>query len=166
MRAHSFTSFTETVDVCIQLGVNPKNGDQIVRGSAFMPAGLGKTTKVAVLCDESQREDLSKAGADLFIDNDEMLKIKNGKTEFDMLFTTPELLPKLKIFGKVLGPRGLMPNPKVGTLTSDKELANSIVQAKAGQVTYRVDTGKNIHAPIGKITFSDEDLLRNFKSLI
>lgn len=83
-----------------------------------------------------------------------------------MLFTTPEHLAKLKIFGKVLGPRGLMPNPKIGTLVADKELSSAITRAKAGQVTFRVDSGKNIHAPIGKITFTDEQLLANFKSLI
>lgn len=95
-----------------------------------------------------------------------LLDIKNGKTDFEMLFTTPELLPKLKIFGKILGPRGLMPNAKVGTLVSDKEMFNSIERAKAGQVNYRVDSGKNIHAPIGKITFTDEQLMVNLKSLI
>lgn len=166
MRAHTFTSFTETVDVCIQLGVNPKNGDQIVRGSAFMPAGLGKTVKVAVLCDDFLKDELSKAGADMFINNDIFVDIRDGKTDFDILFTTPEHLSKLKMFGKVLGPRGLMPNAKVGTLTSSKELGKAIQQAKAGQVNYRVDAGKNIHAPLGKIYFSDEQLLANFKSLM
>ncbi len=166
LRVHSFTSFTETVEVCIQLGVNPKNGDQLVRGSAFMPAGLGKTTKVAVLCQDSQKANLLALGVDKFIDKDAMAEIAAGKTDFQMLFTTPQFLPRLKAYGKILGPRGLMPNPKVGTLVSDKELAGAVVRAKAGQVNFRVDAGRNIHAQIGKITFTDEQLLKNFKSLM
>lgn len=95
-----------------------------------------------------------------------MAEIAAGKTDFQMLFTTPQFLPRLKAYGKILGPRGLMPNPKVGTLVSDKELAGAVVRAKAGQVNFRVDAGRNIHAQIGKITFTDEQLLKNFKSLM
>jgi large subunit ribosomal protein L1 len=166
LRVHSFTSFVETVDVCVQLGVNPKNGEQIVRGTAFMPSGLGRTTRVAVLCSETLREELTKVGADQFIGAAEMEAIANGRTEFDVLLTTPELLPSLKAFGRVLGPRGLMPNPKMGTLVAERELGGAVQRAKAGQVSFRVDAGANIHASLGKADFSDEQLLRNFKSLI
>jgi len=103
---------------------------------------------------------------DKFIDKEALAEIGSGKTDFEILFTTPEMLPKLKPFGKILGPRSLMPNPKVGTLVNEKDLNQAILRAKAGQVNFRVDAGRNIHAQIGKITFTDEQLLQNFKSLM
>lgn len=160
----SGVKFTESVDVAISLGIDPKKSDQAVRGAVVLPAGSGKATRVAVVAADAAADAAREAGADKVGFDDLIEEIKGGAMDFDVLIATPDAMRKLAVAGKVLGPRGLMPNPKTGTVTADP--ATAVKNAKMGQVRYRADRGGIIHAAVGKASFSTDDLKRNIESLI
>ena len=156
--------FDESVDVAVNLGINAKKSDQAVRGSTVLPRGTGKTMKVAV-CDEGPDADAAReAGADIVGMDDLAEQVQKGDFDFDVVIATPATMKVVGKLGQILGPRGLMPNPKVGTVTSD--VGQAVRDAKAGQVQYRVDKAGVIHCPIGKASFEEEALKENFESLI
>jgi large subunit ribosomal protein L1 len=161
----AFAKFDETVEVTMVLGVDPRKADQLVRGTIVLPHGLGKTKKVAVIAGnpEKQRE-AQEAGADEVGGDDLVDKIKGGYLDFDALISTPDMMRSVGTLGKVLGPRGLMPNPKTGTVTLD--VANAVRETKAGKVEYRVDKTGVIHVPVGKVSFAAEKIVDNARSLI
>ena len=160
----SGVKFDETIDVAVRLGIDPKKSDQAVRGAVVLPAGTGKTVRVAVVADESGAQAALDAGADKAGLEDLIEEIKGGKTDFDVLIATPAAMRLLAPVGKILGPRGLMPNPKTGTVNADTAIA--VKNAKAGQVRYRADKGGIVHAPVGKASFAPADLKRNIESLL
>jgi large subunit ribosomal protein L1 len=157
--------FDETVEVTMVLGVDPRKADQLVRGTLVLPHGLGKSKKVAVIAGspEKQRE-AQDAGADEVGGDDLVDKIKGGYLDFDALIATPDMMRSVGALGKILGPRGLMPNPKTGTVTPD--VTNAVKETKAGKVEYRVDKTGVIHVPVGKVSFSSEKITANAKALI
>ncbi len=157
--------FDETVEVTMVLGVDPRKADQLVRGTLVLPHGLGKTKKVAVIAGspEKQRE-AQDAGADEVGGDDLVDKIKGGYLDFDALIATPDMMRSVGALGKLLGPRGLMPNPKTGTVTPD--VTNAVKETKAGKVEYRVDKTGVIHVPVGKVSFSADKITANAKALI
>jgi large subunit ribosomal protein L1 len=157
--------FDETVEVTMVLGVDPRKADQLVRGTLVLPHGLGKSKKVAVIAGspEKQRE-AQDAGADEVGGDDLVEKIKGGYLEFDALIATPDMMRSVGALGKILGPRGLMPNPKTGTVTPD--VTNAVKETKAGKVEYRVDKTGVIHVPVGKVSFSADKITANAKALI
>jgi large subunit ribosomal protein L1 len=161
----SFAKFDETVEVTMVLGVDPRKADQLVRGTIVLPNGLGKNKRVAVIAGspEKQRE-AQEAGADEVGGDDLVDKIKGGYLDFDALIATPDTMRSVGTLGKVLGPRGLMPNPKTGTVTVD--VANAVRETKAGKVEYRVDKTGVIHVPVGKISFQAEKIGENARALI
>ncbi len=156
--------FDETVDVAIRLGVNPKHADQMVRGAVVLPNGLGKTIRVLVFATGEKEKEALDAGADFVGAEDLIEKIKDGWLDFDTTIAIPPMMAKVGKIGRILGTRGLMPNPKVGTVTMDIESA--VKQAKAGKVQFRVEKAGIIHAPIGKVSFDGEKLIENFDTLI
>ena len=156
--------FTESVDVAIQLGVDPKKSDQTVRGAVVLPAGTGKTVRVAVFAQGEKAELAKAAGADIVGMEDLAEQVKAGVMDFDVVIATPDAMRFVGTLGQVLGPRGLMPNPKVGTVTPDVETA--VKNAKAGQVQFRVDKGGIIHATLGRATFEVADLKSNLAALV
>ncbi|AWD32807.1 50S ribosomal protein L1 [Candidatus Kinetoplastibacterium sorsogonicusi] len=156
--------FNESIDVAIQLGVDPKKSDQIVRGSVVLPSGSGKIVRVAVFTQGINVEVAKNAGADIVGLEDLANEIKSGNINFDILIATPDSMKIVGTLGQILGPKGLMPNPKVGTVTND--VAGAVKNAKSGQVQYRTDKVGIIHASIGKSSFSVEDLKVNFSALI
>ena len=160
-----FAKFDETVEVHMRLGVDPKHADQMVRGTVVMPNGLGKSKKVLVICTGDKQREALEAGAD-FVGGEEMVnKIQSeGWTDYDAVIATPDMMRSVGKLGKVLGPRGLMPNPKTGTVTVD--VATAILEVKAGKVEFRVDKTGIIHAPVGKLSFSAVKLVENATSLI
>lgn len=160
----STVKFDESVEVAINLGVDPKKSDQVVRGSTVLPKGTGKTVSVAVLCQGEQAELAKQAGADHVGFEDLVEKIQGGMMDFDVLIATPDAMPVVSKLGKILGPRGLMPNPKVGTVT--KDVKQAVENAKAGQVQYRTDKNGIIHCSIGKISFAAEALKQNLEVLL
>ena len=160
----SGVKFDETIDVAVRLGIDPKKSDQAVRGAVVLPAGTGKTVRVAVVADEAGAQAALDAGADKAGLEDLIEEIKGGKTDFDVLIATPAAMRLLAPIGKILGPRGLMPNPKTGTVNADTAIA--VKNAKAGQVRYRADKGGIVHAPVGKASFASADLKRNIESLL
>jgi large subunit ribosomal protein L1 len=157
--------FDETVEVTMVLGVDPRKADQLVRGTIVLPHGLGKSKKVAVIAGspEKQRE-AQDAGADEVGGDDLVEKIKGGYLGFDALIATPDMMRSVGALGKILGPRGLMPNPKTGTVTPD--VTNAVKETKAGKVEYRVDKTGVIHVPVGKVSFSTDKITANAKALI
>jgi large subunit ribosomal protein L1 len=157
--------FDETVEVTMVLGVDPRKADQLVRGTIVLPHGLGKSKKVAVIAGspEKQRE-AQDAGADEVGGDDLVDKIKGGYLGFDALIATPDMMRSVGALGKILGPRGLMPNPKTGTVTPD--VTNAVKETKAGKVEYRVDKTGVIHVPVGKVSFSTDKITANAKALI
>ncbi len=161
----AFAKFDETVEVTMVLGVDPRKADQLVRGTIVLPHGLGKSKKVAVIAStpEKQRE-AKDAGADEVGGDDLVDKIKGGYLDFDALIATPDMMRSVGTLGKVLGPRGLMPNPKTGTVTPD--VANAVKETKAGKVEFRVDKTGVIHVPVGKVSFSADKIKENAKALI
>ena len=160
----SSVKFDETVDVAINLGVDPRKSDQVVRGSTVLPNGTGRTMRVAVFAQGEQAEKAKAAGADIVGFDDLAESIKGGMLDFDVVIATPDSMRVVGALGTVLGPRGLMPNPKVGTVTPDVETA--VKNAKAGQVQFRTDKSGIIHCPVGKINFDAAALNDNLKSLI
>ncbi|MCX7970499.1 MAG: 50S ribosomal protein L1 [Negativicutes bacterium] len=156
--------FDETVEVAVKLGVDPKHADQQVRGAVVMPHGTGKTKRVLVFAKGEKVREAETAGADFVGAEDLVAKIQQGWLGFDMAVATPDMMGMVGKLGKILGPRGLMPNPKVGTVTMD--VARAVAEIKAGKIEYRTDKAGNIHAPIGKVSFDSEKLLENFQTLI
>jgi large subunit ribosomal protein L1 len=155
--------FDETVDLAVRLNVNPKHADQMVRGSVVLPSGTGKQVRVLVITRGAKEKEAADAGADMVGADEYLPKIKEGWTDVDVIIATPDMMGELGKFGRILGPRGLMPNPKVGTVTMD--VAKAVREAKAGRIEYRVDKAGIIHAPVGKRSFSDERLRDNIRAL-
>jgi large subunit ribosomal protein L1 len=160
-----FAKFDETVEIHMRLGVDPKHADQMVRGTVVMPNGLGKSKKVLVIAGGDKQREALEAGADFVGGEDMVNKIQSeGWTDFDAVIATPDMMRSVGKLGKVLGPRGLMPNPKTGTVTAD--VAKAVLEVKAGKVEFRVDKTGIIHAPIGKTSFTPVKLVENASSLI
>jgi large subunit ribosomal protein L1 len=156
--------FDETVDAAVRLGVNPAHADQMVRGSVVLPNGLGKTVRVLVFAKGDKEKEALEAGADL-VGNEEIIeKIKGGWLEFDRVIATPDMMGSVGKIAKILGPRGLMPNPKVGTVTF--EIANAVKELKAGKVEFRVEKAGIVHSPVGKMSFGAEKLSENINALL
>ena len=156
--------FDETVDVAIRLGVNPKHADQMVRGSVVLPNGLGKTVRVLVFAKGEKEKEAMEGGAD-YTGSDELIeKIKNGWLEFDRVIATPDMMGSVGKLGKILGPRGLMPNPKVGTVTFD--VGRAVKELKAGKVEFRVEKAGIVHCPVGKVSFGPEKICENILALV
>lgn len=156
--------FDESIDVAVQLGVDAKKSDQVVRGSVVLPAGTGKTIRVAVFAQGAKAEEAKAAGADIVGMEDLAEQVKAGNMPFDIVIASPDTMRIVGTLGQILGPRGLMPNPKVGTVTPD--VATAVKNAKAGQVQYRTDKAGIIHATIGRASFADDALATNLKALI
>ncbi len=160
-----YTKFDETVEVHMRLGVDPKHADQMVRGTVVLPNGLGKSVKVLVIAQGDKQREATEAGAD-FVGGEEMVnKIMSEQwIDYDAVIATPDMMRSVGKLGKVLGPRGLMPNPKTGTVTTD--VANAVRESKAGKVEFRVDKTGVIHAPLGKVSFDTPKLLENARTLL
>ncbi len=162
-----YAGFDATVEVHIRLGVDPRQSDQQVRGVVLMPAGLGKTVRVLVFAEGEGARLAREAGADFVIDDDEgYQKIRDGWTEFDVAMAVPEVMSKVGRLGKILGTRGLMPNPKAGTVAPAADIPRLIKEARAGRAEFRLDKTGNLHVPIGKVSFPTEGLLSNFAALM
>src|ERR1700757_1201689 len=160
-----FAKFDETVELHMRLGVDPKHADQMVRGTVVLPNGLGKSKKVLVIASGDKQREATEAGADYVGGDDMVTKIQTENwTDYDAVIATPDMMRSVGKLGKVLGPRGLMPNPKTGTVTVD--VAKAIKEIKAGKVEFRVDKTGVIHAPVGKVSFTTDKLLENASSLI
>ena len=164
IKAGATAKFDETVDIAVKLGVDPKQSDQMVRGAVSLPAGTGKTLKVAVFAKGPKATEAKNAGADIVGDDDLMNNILAGKIDFQRLIATPDMMGLVGRVGKILGPKGLMPNPKLGTVTMD--VANAVKAAKAGQVQFRVDAAAIVHAGIGKASFSEDKIAENVRAFI
>jgi len=162
--ASSFAKFDENVDVALRLGVDPKYSDQMVRGAITLPNGLGKTVRIAVFCKGEKQNEAKEAGADIYGAEDLVAKIKEGWLEFDAAVATPDCMALVGQIGRILGPRGLMPNAKTGTVTMD--IAKTISELKAGRVEYKVDKAGILHAPLGKVSFGTEKILGNLRALL
>ena len=159
-----FAKFDETVEMALRLGVDPKYADQMVRGTVVLPHGLGRSKSVLVIANADKQKEASEAGAD-FIGGEEVVeKIQGGWMDFDAVVATPDMMRVVGKLGKVLGPRGLMPNPKTGTVTTD--IAKAVREIKAGKVEFRVDKTGIVHAPIGKVSFASPSLLANAHALL
>ncbi len=160
-----FAKFDETVEVHMRLGVDPKHADQMVRGTVVLPNGLGKSKKVLVIASGEKVKEAEEAGADIVGGEDMVQKIQaESWTDFDAVIATPDMMRSVGRLGKILGPRGLMPNPKTGTVTMD--VARAVKEVKAGKVEFRVDKSGVIHAPVGKVSFAQDKLLENAQTLI
>jgi large subunit ribosomal protein L1 len=163
IKTKAYAKFDETVDVAVRLGVDPRHADQIVRGTVVLPAGTGKSVRVLVIAVGDKAKEAEAAGAD-FVGTEYVAKIKEGWLDFDIMIATPDQMGQIGALGRVLGPRGLMPNPKAGTVTFD--VTRAVKETKAGKIEFRVDKGGNIHAAIGKISFPLESLETNFQALM
>jgi large subunit ribosomal protein L1 len=153
------TKFNETVELAINLGVDPKHSDQVVRGTVVLPNGLGKSVRVLVLASGDKQREATEAGAEFVGGDDMVAKIMEGWTDFDAVIATPDMMRSAGKLGKVLGPRGLMPNPKTGTVTAD--ISKAVKETKAGKVEFRVDKAGIVHCPVGKINFDAAKLAEN-----
>ncbi|MDH5328249.1 MAG: 50S ribosomal protein L1 [Gammaproteobacteria bacterium] len=158
------TKFAQSVDVAVNLGVDPRKSDQVVRGATVLPNGTGKSVRVAVFAQGANADAAKEAGADIVGFDDLADSIKKGNMDFDVVIASPDAMRVVGQLGQILGPRGLMPNPKVGTVTPD--VANAVKNAKAGQVRYRADKGGIIHCPIGKLSFENPKLQENLEALL
>lgn len=163
VKAVSFAKFNETVDVAVRLGVDPRHADQVVRGTVVLPHGTGKTVRVLVITQGDRVKDAEAAGAD-FVGIEYVQKLKEGWLDCDVIVATPDVMGQLGTLGKVLGPRGLMPNPKAGTVTMD--VARAVREIKAGKIEFRVDKTGNVHAPIGKVSFTEIQLTENLQAFM
>lgn len=158
------TKFDASVDVAVRLGVDPRHADQMVRGAVVLPHGIGKSVRVVVFASGEKEKEAREAGADFVGADDLVQKIADGWLDFDKAIATPDMMGKVGRLGRVLGPRGLMPNPKVGTVTTD--VARAVKETKAGRVEFRVEKAGIVHAPIGRASFSAEQLAENFNALL
>ena len=158
-----FAKFNETVDVAVRLGVDPRHADQVVRGTVVLPHGTGKSVRVLVITQGEKVKDALDAGAD-FAGVEYIQKLKDGWLDCDVIVATPDVMGQLGQLGRILGPRGLMPNPKAGTVTMD--VARAVREIKAGKIEFRVDKTGNVHAPIGKINFSAQQLAENLQAFM
>lgn len=156
--------FDETVEIAIRLGVDPRHADQMIRGAVVLPHGTGKKVRVAVFAKGIKADEAKNAGADIVGDEDLVANIQGGELNFDMVIATPDMMALVGKVGKILGPKGLMPNPKIGTVTMD--VAQAVKNAKSGQVNFRVDKKGNIHAPVGKASFEATKIKDNLVELI
>jgi len=161
---NAFAKFDETVDVAINLGVDPKYSDQMIRGAVSLPNGLGKDVRVAVFCKGEKENEAKEAGADYYGSDELVEKIQGGWLDFDKAVATPDMMAVVGKIGRVLGPRGLMPNAKTGTVTMD--VATAVSELKAGKVEFKVDKAGVLHAPIGKVSFGADKLLENLRTLL
>ncbi len=159
----AFARFDETVEVAVKLGVDPRHADQVVRGTVVLPHGTGKKVRVLVLAQGEKAKEAEAAGAD-FVGPDYIQKIKEGWLECDAVIATPDMMGQVGPLGRILGPRGLMPNPKSGTVTMD--VARAVKEVKAGKIEFRVDKTGSLHAPIGKLSFTNEQLLENLAAFM
>lgn len=161
----AFAGFDETVEIAMRLGVNPRHADQMVRGTVVLPHGTGKTLRVLVVAEGPNQKAAEEAGADFVMNaEDAVEKIQGGWLDFDAVVATPDMMRFLSRVGRVLGPRGLMPNPKSGTVT--QEVGEAVQQIKAGRVEFRVDKTAIIHAPVGKVSFPQEQLVENARTIV
>lgn len=163
VKKSAFAKFDETVEVAVRLGVDPRHADQVVRGTVVLPAGTGKSVRVLVIAAGDRAREAQEAGAD-YVGPEYIQRIKDGWLDFDVLIATPDQMGQLGQLGRVLGPRGLMPNPKAGTVTMN--VANAVRETKAGKIEFRVDKGGNVHAAIGKVSFGLEALETNFTAFM
>ena len=163
LKQDSFVKFDESLEVAINLRIDSNKTDQNIRGVLNLPKGSGKTIRVAVMAKGEKAKEASEAGADIVGDDDLAQKVIDGQILFDLLIATPDMMPVVGKIGKILGPKGLMPNPKLGTVTQD--IKSAVLNAKAGQVQYKNDKAGIVHAGIGKLNFSEEDLLENLKAV-
>ena len=164
VREMHYAKFDETVEVALRLGVDPRHADQMVRGTVVLPHGTGKSKKVLVVAAGDQAKEAQEAGADFVMGEEAIEKIQGGWLDFDAIVATPDMMRGLSRLGKILGPRGLMPNPKTGTVTAD--VGKAVREIKAGKVEFRVDKTAIIHVPVGKISFSADALEENANTLI
>src|SRR5829696_1736885 len=164
VKKNATSKFDETVEIALNLGVDPRHADQMVRGVVNLPKGSGKTVRVAVFAKGAKAEEATKAGADVVGAEDLMETIQGGTIDFDRVIATPDMMGVVGRLGKVLGPKGLMPNPKLGTVTMD--VAKAVSDAKSGQVEFRVEKAGIVHAGIGKASFSEDDLKENFRAFM
>lgn len=163
VKSAGFAKFNETVDVAVRLGVDPRHADQVVRGTVVLPHGTGKSVRVLVITQGEKTKDALDAGAD-FAGIEYVQRLKDGWLECDVIVATPDVMGQLGQLGRILGPRGLMPNPKAGTVTMD--VAKAVREIKAGKIEFRVDKTGNVHAPIGKIQFSAQQLAENLQAFM
>jgi large subunit ribosomal protein L1 len=163
VKGASFAKFDETVDVAVRLGVDPRHADQVVRGTVVLPHGTGKSVRVLVITQGDRVREAEAAGAD-FVGIEYVQKLKDGWLECDVIVATPDVMGQLGTLGRVLGPRGLMPNPKAGTVTLD--VAKAVKEIKAGKIEFRVDKTGNVHAPIGKVSFTAPQLADNVQAFM
>lgn len=164
VKGSAFAKFDETVELTVNLGVDPRHADQMIRGTMLMPHGIGKKIKVAVIASGEKVKEAQNAGADIVGGDDLVQKIQEGFMDFDTVVATPDMMKSVGKLGKILGTRGMMPNPKSGTVTFD--VAKTIEEIKAGRVEYRVDKGGVIHCPIGKVSFGEDKLKDNALALL
>ncbi len=164
VKSNATAKFDETIEIALNLGVDPRHADQLVRGTVNLPNGTGKTLRVAVFAKGPKAEEATKAGADIVGAEDLMQEIQGGKIEFDRCIATPDMMPIVGRLGKILGPRGLMPNPRVGTVTMD--VTQAINDAKGGQVQFRVEKAGVVHAGVGKASFDEGKLVENVRAMI
>jgi len=160
----SFAKFDESVDLAVRLGVNPKHADQMVRGAVVLPNGIGKVNRVLVFAKGEKATEAEAAGADFVGTDDLVAKITDGWLDFDTVIATPDMMGQVGRLGRVLGPRGLMPNPKVGTVTFD--VTKAVTEAKAGKVEFRVERAGVVHAPVGRVSFESDKLAENVTALV
>lgn len=164
VKANAKSKFNETIEISLNLGVDPKQADQMVRGVVSLPAGTGKDVKVAVFARDAKAKEAQDAGADIVGSEDLAENVKSGKFEFDRVISTPDMMALVGQLGKILGPRGLMPNPKLGTVTDN--VADAVKSIKGGSVEYRVEKAGIIHAGIGKADFTEEAIKSNVKAIV
>jgi len=163
LKEKSYVKFEESLEIAIKLGIDSNKTDQNIRGVINLPKGTGKNVRVAVMAKGDKAKEATEAGADIVGDDDIAEKVMNGKIDFDLLIATPDMMPTIGKIGKILGPKGLMPNPKLGTVTQD--VKSAVINAKAGQVQYKNDKAGIVHAGIGKLNFTEQDLLENLKAI-
>ncbi len=165
LKAFKKTKFDETVDIVMKLGVDPKHSDQLVRGSFSLPKGIGKEVRVVVFASSTDKIEMAQDAGAIEAGGDDLLKkVEGGWLDFDVAISTPDMMGKVGKLGRVLGPQGKMPSPKSGTVTNDIQTA--VKEFKEGKIEYRTDPGGNVHVPVGKISFPDDDLVENIKSFI
>jgi large subunit ribosomal protein L1 len=164
VKSNAKTKFDETIDIALNLGVDPRHADQMVRGVVGLPNGTGKTVRVAVFARDAKAEEAKAAGADIIGAEDLMEIVQGGTIDFDRCIATPDMMPIVGRLGKVLGPRNLMPNPKVGTVTMD--VAAAVAAAKGGEVQFKAEKGGVVHAGVGKVSFDEAKLVENIRALV